>query len=109
MTHDDFNKLLLDRTNKTVNVLECKSKEYATSRDKLHNFKRSAAITGETPAQVCVGFFVKHMTSILDLVDAEARGGQPTVAVLDEKIGDAINYLILLEAILVEGITNVSP
>lgn len=104
MTPAQFDEILEARIIKTRTVLGAKAGEYASERDRLHNFKRSAGVTGETPAQVCVGFFVKHLTSVLDIVDAHARtGAAPAPAVVDEKFGDAVNYLVLLEAILAEG------
>ena len=102
MKHEDFAKLLQRRLQLIDSILGVKAREYASAADRLHNFKRSAAITGEAPAQVCVGFFVKHLTSILDMVDANANNVIHSEAVIDEKLGDAINYLILLEAILKE-------
>lgn len=101
MKHETFDAILEDRLTKTREVLGKKKAEYATA-DRLHNFKRAAAITGETPAQVCVGFMVKHTVSVLDIVDEFARGSKGKSELIDEKIGDAINYLILLEAILKE-------
>lgn len=103
MTHETFEKLLAQRLEKIKATLASKATEYATL-DRLHNFSRAADITGETAAQVCIGFFVKHLVSLLDIVDETAEGNfaKLTRPILDEKIGDAINYLILLEAIFVQ-------
>lgn len=101
MTDHRFNVLLLDRVAKMQSVLGSKAKEYATGDDRLHNFKRSATEFGGTPAQNLWGFLKKHLTSVLDLVD----GSKPvTKAMVDEKVGDAINYLVLLEAVLLEDV-----
>lgn len=101
MTFEDFDKLLDRRMKATVEVLASKAVEYAPGADRLHNFKRAAAITGESPAEVCVGFMAKHLVSVLDIVDSkEARLGRVPQERIDEKFGDAINYLILLEALL---------
>ncbi len=102
MTHEEFDILLERRLSRIRNTLASKSREYATAADRLQNFKKSATLIRETPAKVCVGFFVKHLTSILDMVDAASGGRIASKEVVDEKIGDAINYLILLEAILAE-------
>lgn len=102
MTGPEFNAILTDRLAKTRSVLGAKAEEYASAADRLHNFKRAAAMTGRTPAQACVGFMTKHLVSVFDLVDRAAGGKPPDPAQLDEKIGDAVNYLILLEAILRE-------
>jgi hypothetical protein len=102
MTVDAFNAILARRLKLTETVLGTKARDYATAADRLHNFKASAAVTRETPAQVCVGFFVKHLTSVLDMVGAQANGVHVPPELIDEKLGDALNYLILLEAILLE-------
>lgn len=100
MTAEDFDTLILNRRLElTRMVLARKAGEYATTIDRLHNFKRAAAMTGQTPLKACVGMMVKHLVSVFDLVDAAAM---PSTSVLDEKIGDSVNYLILLEALFVD-------
>ena len=42
---------------------------------------------------------LKHWVSVRDL----CRQENPPVPLINEKLGDAINYLILLEAVLKEG------
>jgi hypothetical protein len=82
-------------------VLLKKSEEYATEDDKLHNFKIASALSGETAEQALWGFCIKHLVSISDMV-AAGRTKQFTNDQWDEKIGDAINYLILLRAQVLE-------
>lgn len=102
MTYSTFNAILAERIAKIKAVMEAKGKEYCPSEDRLHNFKRGAALIDQTEAQVCVGYMTKQLVSVFDLVTAEARGDLLDTAMIDEKIGDCINYLILLEAILKE-------
>lgn len=112
MTGAQFDDILAMRIDKIRSVLSSKTVEYASSSDRLHNFKRAAALSGRTTAQALVGMWTKHLVSVLDIVDTDARSNGPlhiTRALLDEKIGDAINYLILLEAILIERITILKP
>jgi len=104
MTGDKFDDLLARRLRLIEGTLGAKAAEYATAADRLHNFKRAAAVTGQHPAQACVGMMVKHLVSVLDIVDASAAGRAAAADLIDEKVGDAINYLILLEAILKEGL-----
>lgn len=106
MTPAVFRELLEERLEKTRRVLDSKATEYASTADRLHNFKRASAITGETPAQVCVGFMIKHLVSVIDMVDQIAP---PSSEKIDEKIGDSINYLILLEGILREHLKESIP
>lgn len=102
MNNEDFNILLTKRLNTIEAVLRNKAKEYATDDDRLHNFKRAARIAECTPAQALKGMWLKHLVSVFDIIDDQAKGKNPDHAYIDEKLGDAINYLILLEAILKE-------
>lgn len=85
-------------------ILRPKGLEYTRGADRLHQFKRAGSILRCTPAQACVGLSVKHLTSILDIVQDSANGLSPTLATLDEKFGDFINYLLLLRACIQEGL-----
>jgi hypothetical protein len=99
MNHKEFEILLEERFNKIRTVLANKNKEYASGDDKLHNFKRAGRMLGCTQEKALIGMWTKHIISILDIVDKwETCEACPNVKQLDEKIGDAINYLILLEA-----------
>ena len=98
MNISEFNYVLNQRISQIREVLSHKAKEYARD-DRLHNFKVAADILGCSPAHALIGMKVKHDVSVLDLVRyPELR----TPKLIDEKIGDSINYLILLEAILLE-------
>ena len=95
MTPERFNEILAKRLEATKAVLASKATEYASGRDRLHNFNRAAAMLGTTPEKALIGMWTKHIVSILDIVDSE---NVPSLAMLEEKIGDAVNYLVLLEA-----------
>lgn len=84
-------------------MLASKACEYASDEDRLHNFKAAAELEGDTPAEALRGMLRKHWVSIADLVWSDTIGEKPSFAMIDEKIGDAVNYLILLEALLKEG------
>lgn len=99
MYHREFEILLEERINKIRTVLANKNKEYASGNDKLHNFKRAGLMLRCTSEKALIGMWTKHIISILDIVDKwENENESPNIAQLEEKIGDAINYLILLEA-----------
>lgn len=103
MTAEEFDKIMVRRLGLIEKTLASKAEEYADSKDRLHNFKLAAAMQGITPAESARGMMVKHWVSVLDIVRQHALDGKlPPPALLDEKIGDAVNYLILLEAILKE-------
>jgi hypothetical protein len=83
-------------------VMGDKSVDYSRNGDKLHNFKRSARVGETTPAKALLGYKLKHDVSILDMVDDYEKGIHYPKAKLMEKFGDAINYQILLLAIMLE-------
>lgn len=82
--------------------------------DKLHNFKRAGNMLQCSPEYALVGMWTKHIISLLDIVDKinkedvklsnmfVCKPDDVTIAMVEEKIGDAINYLILLEALIKE-------
>lgn len=101
MTTEQFNEILADRLAKIESVLGSKAKEYASDTDRLHNFKEAALMRGETPTISLLGMLVKHWVSVQDMVRL-GLNVRINPAMIDEKIGDAINYLVLLEALLKE-------
>jgi len=113
MNVEKFNAMLEERIKKTRQVLDSKNKEYATNADKLRNFKRAGAMENCIPEKALIGMWSKHVVSILDIVDKIdadedeelikiCDGEGLTKEMLEEKCGDAINYLILLEALIKE-------
>lgn len=109
MTAEKFDAILANRLQSAKDVLASKAAEYASEADRLHNFKRAAEwfplATDEAHAEAmsaCQGMMRKHWVSVADLVERKAVGQSLPSALVDEKIGDAVNYLILLEALLRE-------
>lgn len=80
-------------------LLLAKHHEYATEDD-FHNFNVSAVLQGITPAQALIGMMDKHVVSVHDLVNEQAEGRTVSVSMWREKIGDNINYLLLLWAMV---------
>lgn len=105
MTPIEFNELLDRRLLLIKNVLESKSKEYASTTDKLHNFKRAAQINNTHPARELHGFLTKHLVSYLDILNKVENGEYIPMEIIDEKLGDIINYFILQEAVFSESNT----
>ena len=106
MNTNNFNKLLALRIADMQATLASKSAEYSTSVDKLHNFKRAGRIMDCSPQRALLGMYVKHLTSILDIIDRADKGELPDLDLWNEKIRDSINYLVLLEAIIKEQIED---
>ena len=99
MNHEEFNFILQRRLSLIGGTLACKAEEYAT-HDRFHNFKRAASMDNETPERALKGMWKKHLVSVFDMIDKLDKGITPTPELIDEKIGDSINYLILLEGLL---------
>lgn len=101
MNTAEFDRIVAERMRKIGTVLSAKAKEYARG-DRLSNFKRAAAMLNCTPESALVGMMAKHWVSILDMVDDVETGQLNPPAAWDEKIGDAINYLVLMEGLIIE-------
>ena len=115
MNNAQFKKLLLSRLALIDKVLASKGQEYASNdEDRLINFKRSGEMKRETPEKALQGMMQKQLTSVYDIIDYIEKENQKVGLIfiarppfitrkkIDEKIGDSINYLILLEALIKE-------
>lgn len=107
MNNETFDNVCTLRLNRCLQLLDVKGGEYSTETDKLHNFKRAAAILGCTPERALLGMQVKHTVSIMDMLDdLEKNGTIPKENVWNEKIGDHLCYDILLDALIKERIAG---
>lgn len=102
MTYEEFADCFESRVDLCRRVLVGKNTEYARGGDKLSNFKKAAAFQGLTPAGALQGMMAKHQVSIVDLIGDLEKGINHKQDLWDEKIGDALNYLFLLDAIIKE-------
>lgn len=101
MKTKDFDIVVNHRLEECKKVLIEKAKEYAKGDDdRMHNFNKASQITGECREKALFGFFLKHLVSVIDIVDDMNKNSKyiPSRPLVEEKIGDAINYLLLLEA-----------
>jgi hypothetical protein len=99
MEIDKFNEVVNQRCEKMKNVLSSKGNEYARG-DRLSNFKKGSSALTQTPEEFCVELWMKHVISIIDFVQDIGKGKFPTRELMDEKITDGINYLVLLEGLI---------
>lgn len=102
MTSDKFEKVMSDRLQKCIDTLGVKAEEYATT-DRLHNFKVAGEIQNCTAIKALGGMMCKHTVSVYDLINDFDKGKNVPVEMWDEKIGDSINYLLLLTALVEES------
>lgn len=106
MHNNQFQEVLEIQIQQTTNTLAGKAEEYASDNDRLANFKRSAHLNHTTQPKAVTGMMSKHTVSVYDMVE---EGKAYKAAEWDEKIGDHINYLILLKAVLIEEGLYVKP
>ena len=102
MNAKDFDNIVGARLNWCEKTLCAKGDEYARDGDRLWNFKAAGRKRNQHPAQALAGMEVKHDVSVDDIIDGLARGIVPPKGLVAEKIGDSINYLLLLEGLIEE-------
>lgn len=102
MNNAEFDGIVKRRMEAIGSTLLKKQDEYAKSNDVFHNFHRASAILHVTRQQALMGMASKHLVSVLDMVDKNAEGEFIPEDLFREKIGDLINYLIILEAMFEE-------
>lgn len=102
MNEKKFREYVEKRLQDCLDTLFVKSKEYSDGKDKHHNFKRAARMREQSPEQSLQGMKTKHDISLLDIIDDIDNGNFPDDDVLKEKIIDSINYLLLLESLILE-------
>ena len=98
MKNADFQAIIEYCFEEEKKLIGVKAEDYARDGDRLANFKSGSAFTGLTPRQTLWGYLAKHLSSVKEIVDGKTVSHD----VLREKIGDARNYLILLEALVLE-------
>lgn len=96
MKTQEFNELLNERLKKIPEKLGQKALEYESKSDRLHNFKVAARLSNKTPQEALWGMAMKHLVSVTDLIEGRLENNRKNI---DAKIGDMLNYLILLEAL----------
>ena len=99
MKPSKFNKMVKKRLKAIEETLIAKATEYANGEDRLHNFNTAVLMAGEetTKKQCLHGMKLKHDVAVNDLIFDRCEVSE---YLINEKIGDSICYLILLEAML---------
>ena len=101
MNRKDFNTLVDLRIQAIKETLAKKGNEYSKDKEVFKNFIDAGRKLDTNKYKALQGMLIKHIVSvdnIIDNIDQEI----PTVDIISEKIGDIINYYILLEAMLTE-------
>jgi hypothetical protein len=106
MTEEQFDKEVQHVLDTVKQVLLVKGKEYRRNNNPFHNFEVAANMANTTIEKSLYGFALKHLVSISDIRNDIENGKLPTLEMVDEKFIDAINYLILEKASIVDRIIN---
>ncbi len=99
MTREEYNKSIEAQLKRVKETLIKKNKEYSTDNSPLHNFHQSAKILRVSPKECALAFMVKHLTSIIDMTQSDT---DYPMELWEEKLGDAKNYMILIECLVKE-------
>tara|TARA_R100001463_G_scaffold61900_1_gene114765 strand:+ start:1343 stop:1660 length:318 start_codon:yes stop_codon:yes gene_type:complete len=98
----EFKKLLENTFEKSRKTYDHKMNEYATDLDVFQSFKLGVGFSfQDTPEGVAWNYACKHFESIKNII-SKVSDEVPTDELLDEKIGDAINYLIIIKGLIKE-------
>jgi hypothetical protein len=100
MKRTEFNKLVDKRKELIESVLQKKGAEYADDVNVFHNFEEGAKMSFHNNREmVAWEYMIKHLQSIKDMISNNKPYSEH---IIREKFGDAINYLILMEAMMLE-------
>ena len=99
MTNDKLIEMLDQMHGRERALLINKGGDYSPGRDTLQCFKRIGAAYKLKPITVAAIFLEKH----LDAIRTYINEGKVNTEALGERIGDARNYLAIIQAIDSEG------
>lgn len=102
----EFEKVVDETLQQIRETLIAKGKEYRRNNNPFHNFEVGARKKNITREKVLDGMLLKHEISIEDITNDLDSGKLPTEAVVNEKFGDVLIYLILKKAMFLQRILN---
>lgn len=100
MTNKAFYELMNNIFVDALAIAQQKGEDYTKgSTDSLANFKEGGKAIGINPKEVCWVFMNKHYQAITNYVRTDGKSESEPIS---ERIKDMINYLVLLQAIIIE-------
>ena len=109
MNRKDFYNYVDFVKERTSDVLQKKGDEYNYSKGAFENFEEGIQISlANTREGVAWGYVTKQIQSVRALIREVDTGKMDhlTTELIDEKFGDVINYMILIEAMLKERVNK---
>lgn len=103
MNDKEFQNVVDTTLDQIRSTLAAKGAEYVPDNavSRFHNFELAAALNEQLSTEALWGFLTKHIVSLSDMVKIEPC--ESTLGKWDEKINDAIVYLLLLKGIVTEA------
>ncbi len=111
-----FKKIVEPRIESIRSTLQTKGTEYGADKSAFHNFTEAAGNISfhSSREKVAWEYMTKHLQSIKDIISNNGFNGidnqgfpsRTSKETIREKIGDAINYLILIEGMLLEDLED---
>lgn len=104
MTPLQFENVIDESLQKIKEILIVKAREYRRNDNPFHNFEVAARKKNETRERALYGMAMKHTVSIDDIRNDLDCGKLPSRELVEEKFTDALNYLLLEKASLLDRI-----
>lgn len=101
ITEKEFEQLFEERIRKCRDILIVKAKEYSTDLDKMRNFNVAGRMLGMAPYKVAFYYMMKHFESFYEIVIEDREVSRE---LWDEKVGDLLNYIFLIDAMVVKAL-----
>jgi hypothetical protein len=103
MNQETFNFHLSARLRLIEATLGSKGVEYSNTTDRLKNFRTGAMEQRTIPEDYLAGLVTKQKISVWDYIEELVVGKDiRSLYLWQEKLGDIINYMILLECLIIE-------
>lgn len=99
MNSQEFNEIVKQTEQLVEKTLIKKQDEYNLDEDRLSFFKHNACFLNKTPEEALWAMASKHFISLTDMINSKQTF---TEEAFNEKIIDAINYLILLKGLIID-------
>ena len=102
MKINKFKNLLISIFKRSEDTFTIKRSEYANDIGVFENIKNGVGFSlNSEPEHVAWNYAAKHLESIQSIIK-KLPNEKPSEELINEKFGDAINYLIIIEGLLKE-------
>ena len=96
MNRQRLEQIFENRIAECRETMGMKGKVYATDENRLSNFYAGAELAKLTPQQYAFSLVSKHIIALRDKINADEPMSDEFIT---EKMGDIINYMVLIEGL----------